>query len=233
MLSLAVPFEEKLRISYQQAPIDAASFFRHYKYCQMSDCLGMCCNGGSGFYMDEEHQTITKLVQDNPDFFARQGLTLKAEELFDKETDEETGEVELSTNTRDTTYPPGLKPDHFPSTTCVFKREDGACTLQALGMEEGKDSWSYKPFACWMYPIELEHGGKPFIHVAHHSTDEYIDETYPGFVGFTKCGTECKSGGMPAYQILGREIEALSKLLKRDLMSEIVAYGKANQLIAA
>ena len=228
MLSLEKPFREKIRASYVNAPIDIASFHRMYKVCGMDECEGMCCNGGAGFYMSEEPETITRLVKENPDFFKKQGLDLLPENIFDKEVDEETGEVELSTNTRDTTYSLGKLPEHFPSTTCVFKRNDGACTLQVLSVEQGKPSWWYKPLACWLYPIELEHDGKPFISVAHESTDEYVDDEYPGFVGFTPCGKECKSGGKPAYQVLKGEIEKLSQLIGRDLLSEILAYEAAS-----
>ncbi len=223
MLSLEAPFREKLFEMYRAAPLDAASFHKFYKACAMSDCLGLCCNGGSGFYMTEESDTIRKVVDENRAFFEEQKLGL-TDKIFDEELDEETGEIELSTNTRDITYPPGLKPDHFPSTACVFKRDDGACTLQVLGFKENKGGWWYKPLACWLFPIELEHGGKPFIHVAHASTDEYVDAEYPGFVGFTKCGAECKSTGKEAYKVLEQEIAQLSKMLERDLMSEILAY---------
>jgi len=223
MLSLEKTFREKLFDMYRSAPLDAASFHRSYKVCAMEDCLGLCCNGGSGFYMKEESDTIRSLVENNRAFFARHVPDMP-EQIFDEELDEETGEIELSTNTRAYSYPEGFLPDHFPATSCIFKRNDGACTLQVLGIEEGKSGWTYKPLACWLFPIELEHGGKPFIHVAHASTDEYVDAEYPGFVGFTKCGAECKSGGKPAHEILKGEIAELSRLLERDLMSEILAY---------
>lgn len=228
MLSLESVFNEKLREQYRAAPLDVPSFYKHYKVCALSDCAGMCCNGGSGFYLKEEGETIQKLAEAHADFFAAQGVPLPEKVLYE-ETDEETGEVELSTNTRDITYPPNVTlPAHWPSTACIFKRADGACTLQVLGAEQGKPGWWYKPVACWLFPIELEHGGKPYIHVAHHDTDEYVDDTYPGFVGFTKCGAECKNGtGKPAYEILERELAELSRWLGRDLMSEIKAYTPA------
>jgi hypothetical protein len=224
MLSLEQPFRAKLLDMYRAAPLDVASFYRHYKVCGKGECLGMCCNGGSGFYMKEEADTIRALVEENRNFFEAQGLPMP-EKIFDEELNEETNEIEFSTNTREVKYPEGLKPEHFPDTACIFRRGDGACTLQVLGLEQGKPGWWYKPFACWLYPIELEHGGKPYIHVAHASTDEYVDETYPGFVGFTKCGAECTIGeGKPAYEILQYEIAELSKLLGRNLMVEIKAH---------
>ena len=227
MLSLETTFKEKLRETYLSAPLDAPSFHRHYRVCGMSECEGLCCNGGSGFYMDEEAQTIRRLVREAPEFFKAQGIPLPedVEQVFDRETDEETGEMELSTNTRPFTYSDGLKPEHFPATSCIFKRQDGACTLQVKSVEEGKPGWWYKPLACWLYPLELQYDGKPHISVAHETTDEYIDDEYPGFVGFTPCGKECKSAqGRPAYQVLEREIAELSRLIGRDLMSEILAY---------
>jgi hypothetical protein len=225
MLSLKDTFREKLLDTYRSAPLDAASFHRFYKACGPGECDAICCNGGSGFYMEEEHQTIRRVVAENPDFFREQKLDLNDKNLFDEEVDEETGEIELSTNTRAFKYnKPEVRPAHFPETSCSFRRQDGACTLQLLGVKEGKPGWWYKPLACWLFPIELEHGNKPFIHVAHASTDEYVDDEYPGFVGFTKCGAECKSTGKPAYQVLEHEIAQLSELLGRDLLSEILAY---------
>ncbi len=232
MLSLSDSFRATLLEQYRNAPLDVASFFRSYKACGLGECLGMCCNGGSGFYMKEEAETIAKLVDENREWFDANGAPMP-EKIFDEEVDEDTGEVELSTNTREVEYPKDFLPEHFPHTACIFRDPKGACTLQKLSIEKGLGGWHYKPFACWLFPIELEHGGKPYIHVAHHSTDEYIDDEYPGFVGYTKCGTECKSGGQPAYKILEGEISALSKLLDRDLMGEILAYGKQQNLIAA
>ena len=223
MLSLAKEFKEKLADSYRTAPIDLASFHRHYKYCEIGECEGLCCNGGSGFYLPEEPETISKAVREKSGFFERNNMNLPGK-LFDEEVDEETNEVELSTNTHAATYRDGLLPPHFPSTACIFKRNDNACSLQVLSVEEGRHRWWYKPVACWLYPIELEYGGKPHISVAHASTDEYIDDEYPGFVGFTPCGKECKKGGKPAYQVLEHEIAKLSELIGRDLMSEILAY---------
>ncbi len=222
MLSQADNFRQKLKSRYKSAPLDIASFLRHYKACGMNECYGLCCNGGTSLYIEEEKHTISKLVEENRGFFNQLGLPMPAQ-IFEEEADAETGEINYSTTTRETIYPEGILPPHFPATACIFRGTGGACSLQMLSTQKGHDSWHYKPFACWLYPIELEHGGQPHIRVAHHSTDEYVDETYPGFVGFTPCGSECSNGkGTPAYQILEREIAALSSLLERDLMAEIL-----------
>ena len=226
MLSLEKIFREKLFDTYRNAPIDLKSFHRKYKICNLPDCLGMCCNGGSGFYMTEESDTIRELVVEHQEFFKKQGMPMDLP-IFENEVDEETGVVSLSTGIRPATYPEGMLPAHFPATSCIFKRGDGACTLQILGIEQGKPSWWYKPLACWMFPLELEQDGKPHIHVAHHSTDEYIDDEYPGFTGYTKCGAECASDGKLAYEVLKYEIAQISKMLERDLMNEILSYKEA------
>jgi hypothetical protein len=225
MLSLETPFKEKLRKMYRTAPVDVPSFHRLYKVCSASDCEAICCHGGSGFYLTtEEPETIRALVRDKREFFEAQGLDMSVELFSEDVVDEETGETELSTNTRPVTYhKAGLRPDHFPSESCVFRTDKGACSLQMLSIAEGKHGWWYKPVACWLYPIELEHAGKPFIRIAHPTTDEYVDDKYPGFVEFTPCGKEC-AGGEPAYKVVGHEIEMLSKLIDRDLMTEILAY---------
>lgn len=221
MLELTPVFREKLYEFYRDAPLDVASFHRRYRACGAGECLGLCCNGGSGFYLAEEADVIREAVATNAAFF-RHHLPDLPERLFDEETDAATGEVTLSTNTKPATYPDGLRPAHFPETTCVFRREDGACTLQILGISQSKHGWSYKPFACWLFPIELDYAGKPHIRVAHASTDEYVDAEYPGFVGFTRCGAECPDTGKPAYEVLANEIAMLSQLLDRDLMKEII-----------
>jgi hypothetical protein len=222
MLSLETLFREKMLTKYQKAPIDLASFYRKYKYCDLKDCIGLCCHGGVGFYMKEEPETIRKVAAEHAEFFQHQGLAPFGE-LFDEELNDKTGLVELYTNTREESYPEGLMPPHFPHTSCIFRRGDGACTLQVLSVEQNKPSWWFKPIACWMFPLEMEKSGEPHIHIAHASTDEYVDPTYAGFVEYTKCGAECPDG-KPAYQVLEYEIKTLSRFLERDLMSEILAY---------
>lgn len=222
MLSLEKTFIEKLRAMYQAAPIDISSFHRHYKTCSLSDCFGLCCHGGTAFYLPEEADVMRTLAKTQRAFFDKQGLSLEGN-LFEEEKKEETGEMILSTGIRPASYPEGLMPAHFPSTACVFKRADGACSLQLLGSAENKHPWSYKPVACWMFPLELELNGKPHIHVAHASTDEYVDAEYPGFVEYTRCGAECKTGGKPAYEVLKHEIAEVSRLIDRDILSEVLA----------
>lgn len=231
MLSLPDEILTRFKQQYQTAPIDIPSFYRKYKACGFGECSAICCNGGTGFYYEEEAQNIQNVVNENPEFFKKQGLSLP-EKLFYYEEDEETGKMEPSTETRDVEYPKGVKPAHFPSTTCIFRADSGACSLQALSVEQGKDSWWHKPFSCWMFPIELEYDGLPHIRVAHHSTDEYVDNEYPGFVGYVKCGMECAEDGKPAYQILEKEIATLSTLLGRDLLKEILAYDASKQNVA-
>ncbi len=224
MLSLEKPFREKLMKIYQEAPLDAASFHRNYKAC--SDCGATCCSGGSAFYMKEEADTVRALVKEHREFFLKNDIPVDGP-CLDEETNPETGVVEISTNVRPMDYAPGKLPEHFDETACVFRRRsDGFCTLQVLSIEQGKPSWWFKPLACWLFPLEIEQNGKPHIHVAHASTDEYVDEEYPGFVAFTSCGAECKDG-KPAYQVLQHEIAALAKMLDRDLMGEIMAYKKS------
>jgi hypothetical protein len=211
-----------MRERYRAAPLDVASFHRHYRACALAECVGVCCHGGVGFYLEEEPETIRGLVRRDPDFFAKHGLAVP-DSLFAEKTNPRTGATELNTGKRDCIYPDGLLAAHFPSTSCVFRRDDGACTLQLQGLEEGRPGWWYKPLACWLFPIELECAGEPCIRVAHASTDEYVDVDYPGFTGFIRCGAEWQSGGEPAYKVVAAELAALSKLLDRDLLSEILA----------
>jgi hypothetical protein len=226
MLSLEKTFHEKLQKRYRDAPLDAASFHRNYKACT-GDCNALCCSGGSAFYMKEEAETVRQLVTDHRDFFLKNGIPID-EPYLDEEWDEEAGQMEISTNVKPMDYPPGVLPTHFDKTACVFRRaSDGFCTLQALSVELGKPGWWFKPLACWLFPLEIERSGKPFISVAHASTDEYVDAEYPGFVGYVGCGKECATDGKPAYLVLANEIASLSKMLDRDLMNEIMLHKEA------
>jgi hypothetical protein len=225
MLSLKDTFRATMQKRYAGAPLDAASFFRSYASCA-GGCAATCCSGGSAFYMPEEATTVRKVVEEHRDFFLESGIPVDGPYL-DEEWDEEAGQMEISTNVKPMDYAPGVIPEHFDKTACVFRRtSDGACTLQALSVKEGKPGWWFKPLACWLFPLEIERSGKPYIHVAHASTDEYVDADYPGFVGYTGCGKECPAakGGKPAYAILEREIAELSSFLERDLLSEIMQY---------
>ena len=227
MLSLQKEFADQWKIAYQNAPLDVASFHRHYKSCAMGECSGMCCNGGSGFFVDKEADTIQTLVDENRAFFDAQGLPMPPA-LFEYYHDAIQDRQMATLETRKMKHPEGLLPKHFPETSCIFKRQDGACSLQLLSIEKGKPGWWYKPFACWAFPLELEDDNGPVIRVAHKSTDTDIDENYAGFVDFTKCGKECAKGeGRPAYEVLKHEIETFSKIVERDIMKEIMAYKEA------
>jgi len=228
MLSLSPESKAKIVEMFKGAELDVASFYRTYRYCGLGECGGACCYGGAGFYVDEEHQVIQKQVDEKRAFFEQQGAVL-TDKIFDEEIDENSGELVLSTNVRDFDYSPRVVPPDFPHTSCVFRTPGGSCTLQALGISEGKPSWWYKPLACWLFPIQLEDVEGPenrrYIHVVHPETDDFVR----GGEGFVQCGIECNKaeGGKPAYEILTGEIAALSELLGRDIMKEILAYKPA------
>lgn len=225
MLALTDQMKEELHRRYFKAPLDAAAFFRPYKWCDLKDCQGLCCSGGVYPEMDVEVRMLQKLADDKRDYFLSQGIDLP-KEVMEPGYDEAAKREEMGTKTRPFHYPPGLLPPHFPSTACVFRADNGACGLQLLSLAEGQHPWWYKPMPCWLFPIVLERQGKPIITIHTRDNDDTRTADYPGFTESTQCGAQCHgAGGRPAWQAFAQEIEMLSELIGRNLQKEIAAHA--------
>lgn len=115
-------------------------------------------------------------------------------------------------------------PDHFPETACVFLLGDGRCGLQILAQRHHKHPWYYKPFPCWLHPIKIANG-------ALRLYDEASDpDRYPGYDGFvtrTFCGRTAEDG-CPAATLLHEELEYLSVLSGRDLVTQLQGGKPSN-----
>ena len=227
MLILSEKDREIFRERFKGATVNARSFTQKYAWCELPECKGMCCWGG--VWLEPEEQ---KIMEQNEAYYREKlpsvGVTLDPN-LPMLDTSETMGRFLGGTNVKpfDYTNQANFSKD-WDHTSCVFRRDDGACGLQLLAVAEGKPSWHYKPFYCYLFPIDItetDEGG--FI-------IEVTDETeHNGFSAKTLCG-RIRPDGKPGYEIFAREIAALSEILDRDIMAEIKAgIAENDQLLSA
>ncbi len=216
-----------------RAPIDYESFGISLRQCTMESCCGMCCYDGVCLDEDEEHY-IGAIVDAHPVFFKEMGIT--REKAF--EDAHFLGTECRKTATRKYKHPEHVNfPKHFENTKCIFRFDDGRCSLQTLAMEHGEHPWAYKPPSCWLHPISLERENKTVLWLPQKDTDLVVEKGYPGYAPYTRCGEDCGAEGMPGYEALKPELETLGILVGRDFYTEIKAWHEdgpsaAKQLVA-
>ena len=88
--------------------------------------------------------------------------------------------------------------------TCIFAADDGSCALQKISQDAGLYKWYYKPVNCWKYPIGIRDGLLILLEERHN-------RHFP-------CNCDCER---PAYENLQEELSFLSRIIGRDLVSEI------------
>jgi len=206
--------EEWLRDNCANAELDVPAFQRRISRCELSSCRGMCCYDGV-YVNSDTADALQQISQIRGSEFQEIGVTLPSSVITEGVwRDESTG---LKTVTKFTDFRSNVSgfPDHFDNTACVFHCDDGRCSLQALGMKDGKHPWFYKPLTCWLHPISVS---PEKITVYDEKTDPYRFPDYDGFLIQTFCGRTMPLG-RPAYEVLRPELEFLGRILGRDLIS--------------
>jgi hypothetical protein len=167
------------------------------KTCNIAECGAMCCH--DGVYLSEvEEQRLRQLVDSTPELRAR----LPAEYVIDGWWNGE--HLGRKTATRLHEYRNPAWPAHFPRTRCVFAGEAGLCELQKLGLQRRQHPWRYKPFTCWMFPLD-EVDGKALPPSPDPTRDPYRTADYPGFVSAVPCGRH-DAAGEPWQRALAHEL---------------------------
>lgn len=167
------------------------------KVCEIGQCEAMCCH--DGVYLSEaEEARLQRLVEGTPELRAR----LPAEFIVD-------GwwygrKLGRKTATRPHAYRNPAYPAHFPRTRCVFADEAGWCELQKLGLRRQQHPWRYKPFTCWMFPLDAT-DGEAVPPSADPAEDPYNVRGYPGYVSVVPCGRH-DPDGLPWRQALAAEL---------------------------
>jgi hypothetical protein len=212
--------KDALRERCKEMRIDGKSFARKLGRCDLNACRGMCCY--DGVYLDAATEAAIALIAEaRRPAFSAMGLDLPEAVVVDGYV----GGVRYGRKTAtrpvpaDEIYPD--HPAHFNRTRCVFRFLDGRCGLQVLAVQDGVHPWTYKPTACWLFPIKI-HDGR--IALFDETNDPSRYEDYAGFIAYTGCGRTC-SEGRPAVEVLEAELGHLGAILERDLIAEIRSCG--------
>ena len=170
--------------------------------CDMKKCHGYCCYDGV-YLRDGEEDKIKQLIKANP-----QDFNMPAEKYF-MDGNWKNRVSGRKTAVQPFKYPADF-PKHFEQTKCVFSDDDGLCILQKIALRENKHPWTYKPFACCIFPL-VERGGKLVPPPNKGEKDDcYTDEYYTGFVNALYCGQDCNDGE-DWQKVLKEEIEYFKK----------------------
>jgi hypothetical protein len=199
-----------LRYTYGALPVAPEGFGRPLARCDLGACHGMCCH--DGVYLDTVAEgVVTELVDARRADFAAMGLDLPAEAVVSD------GPTARKTATRPWNGVAAMT-DFAPS-VCVFHLPDGRCGFQVLAMQDGVHPWTYKPHACWLFPISIHRGSIALHDDTVHPTGV---EGYNRFVVTTCCGGT-RADGQPAVVVLAEELRYLGAIFGRDLIAEIEA----------
>lgn len=166
---------------------------------QCSSCEAFCCYDGA--YIDEEEEIqIKKFVSEHQDLFP----DLPKEYIVDGNwRNIVTGR---KTATKPYTYQKDGYPAHFEQTRCVFVLPNNECSLQRVATDLDYHPWKAKPHTCWLFPIrigineEIEPPPKK-----NEQDDDYVDETYPGYIKYLPCGNDTDEG-LNWYKLLKQEL---------------------------
>jgi hypothetical protein len=138
---------------------------------------------------DGEENGIKQIVTSAPEFFD----SLPDEFIVDGSWGE--GRVSgRKTATRPYDFKMADFPPHFARTRCVFCAEDHKCLLQVLAVQRGLHKWTYKPTACWMFPLRVDEGEPIPPPAADEPDPDCLGEEYPGFCKFVPCGQDRSDG---------------------------------------
>jgi hypothetical protein len=215
--------EAELRRRMSGGRVDAASFQRRLRRCQISECRGMCCY--DGVYVSRgAAAVIERVAREHAAFFAGLGLRLPERLTVEGDWAWKRGGLKMAVTRRPFSTTVKGYPPHFTDTACVFLAGDGRCSLQLLSVHLGRHPWYYKPPKCWQHPMTLEGEAKAVLLLHSDRTDPYRFPGYDGFVSRIFCGRTDPEGD-PAAFVLADELRFLSRIVGRDLLVEAQGAG--------
>ncbi len=165
----------------------------HLRRCDLRQCEALCCHDGTYLLPGEEawiHQAISEFPADFPD--------LPPQSIID-------GERGRRTAVRPHLYRRPDFPPHFPATRCVFADAQGLCTLEKLARRLRIHPWTFKPTACWLFPLKVADDGTVIPPPVRAADDHDRRPDYPGFTAFATCGAHDPQG-LPWRETLADEI---------------------------
>lgn len=195
------------------------------KSCDIRSCQGMCCYDGA-YLLEGEEQLIKAVVEAYPDDFEGVGKDFIADGYWQGEYYGRKTEVRLFE------YDAEDFPRHFEHTRCVFADPVGYCKLEKLARRLGIHKWTFKPSVCWLFPLRISEQGLVPPPREHSQDPERVDETYPGFTTYARCGKH-QSDGAPWEKVLSEELNYFEQAgslpewsLENATLSEIIEMAK-------
>jgi hypothetical protein len=170
--------------------------------CDIDQCQGRCCYDGV-YLQPGEEEFLKELLGRVPELASKVPEQFVVDGYWNGES------LGRKTATRSENYTAPDFPAHFTRTRCVFGDARGFCELEKFAREGGQHPWSYKPYTCWMFPLQDDEGevAEP---VNGLEDDPHVTSTYPGYASCVPCGRrdEC---GKPWRESLAREIDYLER----------------------
>jgi hypothetical protein len=177
------------------------------KTCDIHACEAMCCHDGVYLEADDE-AALQAIVEREPELRARLPEVYVVEGHWNGE------HLGRKTATRPHDYLNPGYPAHFPRTRCVFADAVGFCELEKLARGRGEHPWTYKPFTCWMFPLE-DDDGKAVPPPVLARDDPYRTKGYPGYVSLVPCGRH-DANGKPWSAALEQELKFFRRAKRHD-----------------
>lgn len=173
--------------------------------CDIRACEAMCCH--DGVYLEPgDEAALHAIVEREP------ALRAKLPQVYVVEGHWNGEHLGRKTATRPHEYRNPAFPAHFPRTRCVFADDAGFCELEKLARGRGEHPWQYKPFTCWMFPLE-EEDGVAVPPPVRAKDDPYRTSEYPGYVSLVPCGRH-EPAGRPWTQALEQELSHFQRVHK-------------------
>lgn len=188
------------------------------KQCDLKKCEALCCYDGA-YLHDSEETLIMETIKRYPDHF----INLPEEPIVD-------GDWMGKVKGRKTATVPYIskkdKPKHFTDTRCIFVTSDYKCSLQVLGSKIGVHPWTFKPSACWLFPLRLiKNKIIPPPKIDEKDPND-LGIIYPGFVKYTPCGIDYDDGEK-WYLVLKDEINYLLNIYKIPVWDlELISFDE-------
>lgn len=162
--------------------------------CDIKVCEAMCCHDGA-YITPEEEQLLHELIENTPEL----SNILPKEYIVDGYWNNEY--YGRKTSVRNHKYKNPGYPSHFPSTRCVFADDMGYCSLEKHARKNNIHPWTYKPSACWKFPLDANMNPPPI----ESKEDIYRRDDYDGFATIVPCGRH-DVHGKPWREILELEL---------------------------
>jgi tetratricopeptide (TPR) repeat protein len=170
--------------------------------CDYRTCEARCCYDGV-YLQDDDVRRIQQAIRTHPEAFPQ----LPPEPIVHGTWE---GRGGLKTAVRAHQYQSPDFPEHFTASRCVFAAEDGACSLQVLGVRTGEGPWHYKPRACWAHPLHLDGNDVVAPPLPGQQDRDDLGLAYPGYTNHTPCGQH-RSNGEPWDIVLADETDCLHR----------------------